>query len=1528
MLVHRVEGLTTMNRFLTSAQIAFFCAAVAAVLIVGIIDPHRAVAEEAGTLFLPPDRGTVRKLTQSKELIDKGRLGEAVSLLGEILSEPEDYFFRPDSRSPTYRSLKSEAERLIGRLPRKGRELYELQYGAQARKLLDEALASGKLDQLAEASRRFFHTDSGCQATLLLGLDHFDHHRPLAGAIVLQRLRDECRSGEKLEPTLSLTLAACWLQAGESDKARESLLSLKRRSPATRVSVGGREVPIFDDDAKAVEWLAALIGDWPKCKEMTPDNWLMFRGNASRNAESRGGPPLLSRRWRVTISDDLQLESLLAFYDKFVPFRSRAIPRLHPLAVGDVLLMRTAQNLLAVDFATGKRLWDVPVVEPAELPELGSPFLQNTLLSDAVQGVMRTITDLTYGTLSSDGRLVYSIEDSGLNFAGLNQNIQIVAMGGVKGVVVGGIVVRGRGGMLLSQAVSTASCNRLAAYDIRTGKLAWELGGASGRYALRQADTFFLGPPLPLDGKLYVLAETKGEIRLLVLDAATGDQLWAQQLTLVEKGILAADERRWVGASPCYADGVLVCPTSTGAIVGVDLATRSLLWGYCYEARQDQKPTRAAFAFSPRFAELSDGWIDDGLSIHDGLVLASPQDSDWLYCLRLTDGELLWKTTRGDDLYIACVHNDKVIVVGRNTVRSLHIGDGKPAWEGKTITLPEGSTPSGRGFVSSARYFLPLSSAEIIEIDIDTGKIAGVSKSSDGTVSGNLFCHRGMVISQGLDGLDAYFQSAVAAAEVERRLKANPDDAWAILLKGEIQLDAGDLAGAIDSFGRAYDLDHGPRARKLLCGSLLEGLAGNFAAYKSRADEIESLLDDQKQRARYLRLMAGGLSGEDKLVEAFDCYLRLADLEPERQPLDKISDDFLVRRDRWIRRRLVELRDRASAEEAARIDRIVSDRMEAAMAADSPGRLQRFVNLFGDMPIVLTAENELFGRLKQSGEKFEAEIFSTVAASSLDGKYNVDWPTGDVKVAVEGAGNRKNHARPDSKRMWLDICGDPGPYFRDLTLEFAAQSRQLVARDGFDREVWRITLPKTKQWYDIRSNYSVAHARTVGRLLMVSAGWDVCAIDTLNTTPDGSPRLLWIKNLSNPDVLSSERLGEGPDLIPLKSLPPRLCQAAADFSDQANLLQICNRGYVCLYRHRTLVAVDPLTGETLWVRRNAPASCDVFGDDRHLFLLSTDREDAVLLRADDGAEVGRCKVPRTTVRQKMPDGQEQVNFSRLGDKCVACVGRKLLLWWPINGHRELVLIDPLEGRDEWPRRIFSAKAKIGVADDQAVGVMEPDGRFVLVSLPDGKTMADVKLEAAEPLVDINLFRSDKQYFLLTNSKPTATDAMPVQPLSNRRERSLNPIFKGRLYAFDLQGKLLWKEPTEIENQLLYSDRLCGLPVLVFASQRYERNANGRRGKWQPVVVCVDKRSGRKVYETTFANRLGAFDVSCDEKEKTISLTMQKGAVVLTYTNDPIPSAATAGDKPASKKPGGRIAGALWKSIKESLAPPVNPFEED
>src|SRR5262249_31928850 len=46
-------------------------------------------------VFLPPDRTSRRRLETAQQMLEEGRFGEAVRLLGSLLESPEDYFFKP-----------------------------------------------------------------------------------------------------------------------------------------------------------------------------------------------------------------------------------------------------------------------------------------------------------------------------------------------------------------------------------------------------------------------------------------------------------------------------------------------------------------------------------------------------------------------------------------------------------------------------------------------------------------------------------------------------------------------------------------------------------------------------------------------------------------------------------------------------------------------------------------------------------------------------------------------------------------------------------------------------------------------------------------------------------------------------------------------------------------------------------------------------------------------------------------------------------------------------------------------------------------------------------------------------------------------------------------------------------------------------------------------------------------------------------------------------------------------------------------
>lgn len=1466
-------------------------------------EPSAATAEEdaSDNVFLPADRSTLQKLADSRKLIAEGRFGEAVRNLGAILESPEDFFYQPNQWSPVYRSLKTESQRLIGQMPREGRELYELQYGARARRLFDGALQTGDTKALAEVSRRFFHTRSGYEATFLLGLDHFDHGRPLAGALTLERLREAGSYVEEIEPTLSLTTAACWLQAGMSEKAREVLVALRKRQPTLRVTVAGREVPIFSDDSMAVNWLSGLIGANAIASATESDSWRMFRGNASRNGVAAGGMPLLNAEWRVASSDDPKMETYLKQFQRQVAEESvPTIPALFPLAVGDVVLMRTASNLLAVDFSTGKRLWEVPEDDTLEMapgvPAAEVPMRRATMMAGVRQ---RLWVDMTYGTLSSDGRDVFAIEDLEVCYGPSGAVLFRPGRAAMRNLQLGP-------GMNNDQP---APFNRLAAYDIRTGRLKWNIGGPSGPHALRQAETFFLGPPLPLMGQLYVMGENKGEVRLLVLDGATGNLLWSQQLAVSEQGIAQDVLRRGAGASPSYADGVLVCPTSAGAIVGVELATRSLLWGFPYGRERGRNRTNVAMSMAPGQAGTS-RWSDGDVCIADGRVLAAPVGCESLYCLSLIDGKELWRTARQNDLYVAAVDKNRAVLVGRRAIRALRMADGKPTWEGRTVTLPNEATPSGHGFLAGDQYFLPLSSAEVARVDLTAGKIAEVTKSRKESVPGNLICYRGWVISQGMEGVEAFYQLKTAKAESDRRLAANGEDADALSLRGQILLEAGKRSEAIVALRHAYQLEPDPRTRELLRETLLDGLRTEFVAYRDYSGQLERLLDEPEQRATYFRVMAEGLRQAGQWASAFAYYEKLIDREPRDRPLDQISKNLSVRRDRWVQNELALLRGEADDAVRAKIDAAIELRRKAAMESGSVEELRRFCDYFDKQPAAAEARAELARRLHRTGHLLEEELITrSDSVGRVEDAQAVVWPKGKIEIAPATKRNGPDATANNYGRHVVEMRGDPGPFLDDITIHYDEIRHMLSGNDAQGRQRWQLLLASEGSQHQGGYNRVLSHARAQGHLLLVVLSRKIFAIDMLGSARNGSPRLIWSQDLfgSNADPNAYQAFPWG-----LGNAPWQWQRQLMHATERASLLGPVSAEYVCFPRGRSLVAVDPRNGETLWIRQDVAPGSELFGDDDYVFVLSASREEATVLRAADGAIVGTRKTPRQSSQQTLASGERKTIYSRLDEFCLATIGRQLVLWWPEDGKRTLALIDPFEGRDVWSGRTFSAASHTSVVDNRTIGVMEPDGRFVLIDLRDGRTIADVKLEAEPTLIDITLLASGEQYFLLTRSSPM--DGNPPANIQQILNGVSKPIYRGNLYAFDRQGKLQWPKPTVIENQFLLLEQPPQLPVLTFGCLTYEQKANGE-GRQRMSVLVIDKRNGRVAYKTSYRNNIGLFSVSGDATAKMVDLMTPREIVKLTFTDKPLPPAE---QQKAKSQGGSGVLQELWNSVENAL----------
>src|SRR5262249_30969720 len=157
---------------------------------------------------------------------------------------------------------------------------------------------------------------------------------------------------------------------------------------------------------------------------------------------------------------------------------------------------------------------------------------------------------------------------------------------------------------------------------------------------------------------------------------------------------------------------------------------------------------------------------------------------------------------------------------------------------------------------------------------------------------------------------------------------------------------------------------------------------------------------------------------------------------------------------------------------------------------------------------------------------------------------------------------------------------------------------------------------------------------------------------------------------------------------------------------------------VYFQRGRDVQAIDPATGNTLWIRHGIDPGSEIFGDSEVIIIAPPSREaKAIAVRAADGQLLGECAVP--------PPEQRWTTF-----------GRYLLASrTPNDGNPLLVMLDPWGKREVWSMRVANGM-KGTIVDGESVAVMQPDGKFSLISLADGTRQIDQQLEAERNLQNI------------------------------------------------------------------------------------------------------------------------------------------------------------------------------------------------
>jgi outer membrane protein assembly factor BamB len=1517
----------------------------------------------------PNDQNSVLTLVTNPKIKDKVDAGrdyikvkdwpKATHLLQGVLNEKQDAFVPITSKGvdgkeqTQFISAKGEASRLIGTMPAEGMDWYKNEVGPTAQAMLNDATDKSDVALLAEIAERFLYTEAGNKATTLLATYKLDRGEYTIAALYFKALMS--RDGpDKLQPLTLFKAALAFHSAGDSESEVIAWKALEAKSGL------GEELTLGGNKTVSLSEAKRLLDKSERSTTVTnPSDWLQPRGNNARNGQGNGGIPFTSPRWARTMFQtnkedqnfkDGQVQKWIADAVRMQDNHNQpSLPAFQPIAVtvrGDkgvksMVVYRNYWGIKAVDIKTGNRLWDSSsdwsMMKMTEKPE------RLNALNQWVAGYIQNQTkpsmvfeNSTTGTLSSDGTRVYSVEDLAVP-PPFMQNFN----GGW-----GQPPPQMRYGKEIDDAVAHSE---LCAYDLYTGSCKWRLGGRvdpkddKTHPNFEVKDSYFLGPPLCLGGKLYAMTDKNQELRMVCINAAKGEVEWSQPLANTREKMVQDPSRRSQAAQLAYGDGVLVCPTNSGAILGVDLLSHSLLWAYPYrEKALDVKPGGPP-GFGPGFGgpgmgapgnPLATDWQVTPPIIVDGKVVFTASDASSLHCIDLRKGTYLWKETKGErDLYLAGVYDGKALVVSKDNVRALSLKDGSKQWE-----VPTGM-PSGQGVAADNIYYLPLKGTasdrnrpEFCSIDVKAGKIKAHTKSRKraGTetyvMPGNLLMFEGDVLSQGLNEIMVFPQLEFQKDLAEKLLEKNPKDPVGLTKRGELYLDEGKRLEAVAHLREALaqkeiDADTTQLARLKLYESLTELMTpepdrNEFPKAEPYLAEYEELCknptgvppgeiaaEKDRRLINYYCLLAKGRESQEKYTDAFQAYMDFIALTANKKDeLVNTTDEVSVRSapDVWAAGRIAAMMSNAKGPSKEPFEKLIAAKWKTTSEKGESAALRQFVAMFGSQFAVgrearlqlaerlmeeagttslLDAERHLImlqgqqedrtmaaravetyarllkrkGMLAEAAYQYKllsrefptvvirdgktgADYFNDLAADKfllpyLDGQHFV--LAGKLQVKADSG------QFPLNQQVFNFECdSESSPFFdkHRLAYNINFQKFQLLDRQTGE-EKWGPRLSNVVYfqnflWGNGMSDKKRFPFQRVGHLVVLNMGNMIFGLDPINK------QVLWEKNLLGAQGQPPNTnlwLNPGDDMIEI--MYPN------NYREAIGHIGPAEASYVAILSRDGLLAIDPITGRTLWTRTGIGPRSQLFGDTQHVYVVEVNADGqngkAYALRASDGVKL-----------DKAPD------FGELYSKRIQTLGQNLLLSETDTNNKKLTLrlYGIPTGKDAWKEEFPAGSVAIRSEERDLVGAVEPSGKFTLFDLRSRKAVFEAKVDPRflKDVNDVRLFSDNRNYYLALNT-PLDPNANPggmsysnIQPQTGMRCTPIN----GEFYCFNRDTKKMeWHNDVPM-NRLLV-DHFQDLPMVLFTSRNNRPALKGGGWGGQDVsVTSIDKTTGKRIYDKT------------------------------------------------------------------------------
>ncbi|HEX6960988.1 MAG TPA: PQQ-binding-like beta-propeller repeat protein, partial [Lacipirellula sp.] len=796
-------------------------------------------------------------------------------------------------------------------------------------------------------------------------------------------------------------------------------------------------------------------------------------------------------------------------------------------------------------------------------------------------------------------------------------------------------------------------------------------------------------------------------------------------------------------------------------------------------------------------------------------------------------------------------------------------------WTKESLNLPRGVFPSGTGFVSDGKYHLPLTTAEVITIDLADGKIVSRASSRDGAPLGNLICHRGAVISQNGMHLDCFDQIDDLRRRSEERLAEAPNDVEALRTLGEIAYNEGRLSDAVSLLERAFRADsHDVEVRDVLAECLATALDEDFVAHRSKLPLLKELNDGGvARRMLILRIEAQGLLEEGEILASAAACLDLYRLAGAPDEMLDLGRDHEAAVSRWIQAQLAAIWEKASDHQRDEL-KLKLNREATGLGEDpSAEDMARFLQFFGNLPmfepmraqyaklagdplevqqILLDLADSKDADLRNESMVRLAKQLHTAGLASLAAGYDRrlktedadgelaelledakqkapkplrQWPRGKVNVATAPTTGAAANARVRAPLWGVRLERTDSILGLAAVHISASRGGELVLHDNFGREFFSANLEP-----DNHINYrhpGTMYGVSRGNLLVLSLGRQIVAVNTLAAHDGIDPQVMWRASVGGNLHVEYARGFYG-DVGPESQTNRPGTNRAPRPMDEGKWVgvigPVTSQGVV-FQDQRQLMCVDALSGDLRWSRSDVPQGCDLFGDDQYVFAAPTGSTTARVYSAVDGRFIGKRQVP---------EWQQQL----------VTRGRTILVWKKSGDSAELSVFDALTGDAAWKHEFESGSA-VDVELGRYVAVVEPSGRVVIVDGASGEKLIDYAASAKPAIEEVHLAVGQDD-FLVTVKRPRPGNVdRQVRPLANIYD---SPVIDGELYLFDrTSGEMRWNRPAEVVQQALLLTQPVDVPFIVFAGQLARHDRGGSRA--MTTMLILDKATGRTLFQS-------------------------------------------------------------------------------